>query len=170
MCAAVLRDRSVQAPLTYTVDTGVKPVTGTTGPDGTLRHRSGEFREHLMTIHDARRRRADLSLEREGFVFVDHDTQVDDFYDPQQLQSVYYPEIERLVAEQTGASRVLIFDHTLRTGDEAAQAEKNLREPVKVVHNDYTEWSWCRSGVRCADPCCRARWRFAMQEASSPAI
>jgi len=141
MCAAVLRNRSVQATLTYTVDTGVKPVTGTTGPDGTLRHRSGEFREHLMTIHDARRRRADLSLEREGFVFVDHDTQVDDFYDPHQLQSVYYPEIERLVGEQTGASRVLIFDHTLRTGDEAAQAEKSLREPVKVVHNDYTEWS-----------------------------
>ena len=141
MCSAVLRDHSVQALLTYTVDTGVKPVTGTTGPDGTLRHRSGEFRDHLMTIHDARRRRDELSLEREGFVLVNHETRVDDFYDPHQLQTIYYPEIERLVAKQTGASRVLIFDHTLRTGDEAAQAEKNLREPVKVVHNDYTEWS-----------------------------
>ena len=141
MCSAVLRDHSVQALLTYTVDTGVKPVTGTTGADGTLRHRSGKFRDHLMTIHDARRRRDELSLEREGFVLVNHETRVDDFYDPHQLQTIYYPEIERLVAKQTGASRVLIFDHTLRTGDEAAQAEKNLREPVKVVHNDYTEWS-----------------------------
>jgi hypothetical protein len=141
MCAAVLRDGSVEARLTYTVNTGVKPVTGTTGPDGTLRHRTGEFREHSMIIHDARPRRDALSLDREGFVFVDHPTRVDNFYDPDELQTVYYPEIERLVAAQTGASRVLIFDHTLRTGDEAAQAEKHLREPVKVVHNDYTEWS-----------------------------
>ena len=132
---------STQARLTYTVDTGVKPITGTTGPDGTLRHRTGEFREHLMTIHDARKRRDALSLEREGFILVDHETRVRDFYDPQELKAVYYPEIERLIKEQTGATRVLLFDHTLRSGDQAAQTEKKLREPVKVVHNDYTEWS-----------------------------
>jgi len=116
-------------------------VTGTTGPDGKLRHRSGEFQEHLMTIHDARLCRDSLSLECEGFVFVDHDTQVQDFHDIQALKSVYYPEIESLIKQHTGAARVLVFDHTLRSGDETAQAEKNLREPVKVVHNDYTEWS-----------------------------
>jgi hypothetical protein len=141
MCVAKHSDRSTEARLTYTVDTGVKPVTGTTGPDGTLRHRSGEFQEHLMTIHDARLRRESLSLEREGFVFVDHETRVRDFYDAGELEAVYYPEIERLVEALTGATRVIIFDHTLRSGDETAQAEKNLREPVKVVHNDYTEWS-----------------------------
>lgn len=141
MCAAVACERPVEAQLTYTVDTGVKPVTGTTGPDGALRHRSGEFQQHLMTIHDARGVRDSLSLEREGFVFVDHQTRVENFYDPHELKTVYYPEIEGLIKEQTGARRVLIFDHTLRTGDETAQAEKNLREPVKVVHNDYTEWS-----------------------------
>ena len=141
MCAAERSDRSTEARLTYTVDTGVKPVTGTTGPDGTLRHRSGEFQEHLVTIHDARKRRDSLSLEREGFVFVDHETRVRDFYDPQELKTVYYPEIERLIKEQTGATRIVIFDHTLRSGDESARTEKSLREPVKVVHNDYTEWS-----------------------------
>ena len=133
--------RSVEARLTYTVDTGVKPVTGTTGPDGTLRHRSGEFREHLVSIHDARDRRDSLSLDREGFLFVDHETQVENFYDPRELETVYYPEIERLIKAHTGAQRILIFDHTLRSGDESTQAEKRLREPVKVVHNDYTEWS-----------------------------
>ena len=133
--------RSVEACLTYTVDTGVKPVTGTTGPDGKLRHRSGEFQEHLMIVHDARPCRDSLSLEREGFVLVDHETQVQDFYDPRELKSVYYPEIERLIEKHTGAARVLVFDHTLRSADESAQVEKKLREPVKVVHNDYTEWS-----------------------------
>jgi hypothetical protein len=33
------------------------------------------------------------------------------------------------------------FDHTIRSGNEADQESKRLREPVKVVHNDYTEWS-----------------------------
>jgi hypothetical protein len=141
MPATKIPGGSTQARLTYTVDTGVKPITGTTGPDGTLRHRTGEFREHLMTIHDARERRDALSLEREGFVLVDHETRVRDFYDPRELKAVYYPEIEHLIKEQTGATRVVIFDHTLRSGDQAAQTEKNLREPVKVVHNDYTEWS-----------------------------
>jgi hypothetical protein len=141
MVSVSVTDGTVDAYLTYTVDTGIKPVTGTTGPDGKLRHRSGEFQDHLMTVHDARPLRDSLSLDREGFVLVDHETAVEDFYDPSQLQALYYPEIERLVETQTGAARVLVFDHTLRTGDETAQAEKSLREPVKVVHNDYTEWS-----------------------------
>ena len=133
--------KNVNAQLTYTVDTGVKPITGTTDPDGRLRHRSGEFREHCVTVHDGRALRANLSLDREGFVLVDHETRVRDFLDAKELASVYYPEMERLIAAQTGASRVLIFDHTIRTGDEAVRLEKKLREPVKVVHNDYTEWS-----------------------------
>ena len=43
-------ERTVEAYLTCTIDTGVKPVTETTGPDGKPRHRCGEFREHLMTV------------------------------------------------------------------------------------------------------------------------
>ena len=36
---------------------------------------------------------------------------------------------------------MLIFDHTLRSGDQATRDEKLVREPVLSVHNDYTEWS-----------------------------
>ena len=39
---------------------------------------------------------------------------VKDFYDEDELRRVYYLEAERLVAEATGASRVLVFDHTIR--------------------------------------------------------
>ena len=31
-----------------------------------------------------------------------------------QLRRIYYPEAERLVADVTGAARVVIFDHTVR--------------------------------------------------------
>ncbi len=83
----------------------------------------------------------DFSLEREGFVFVNHETKVKDFYDEDELRSVYYPEMERLVKDMTGAARVLVFDHTLRAEDNETREEKKVREPVRRVHNDYTEWS-----------------------------
>jgi hypothetical protein len=36
---------------------------------------------------------------------------------------------------------VHIFDHTLRSGDEAEREQKLIREPVLYAHNDYTDWS-----------------------------
>ena len=41
------------------------------------------------------------------------------FFDPDELKRVYYPEVERLIGERSGAARVVVFDHTLRSGDEA---------------------------------------------------
>ena len=35
----------------------------------------------------------------------------------------------------------MIFDHTLRSGEEAERETKLIREPVLSAHNDYTEWS-----------------------------
>jgi len=49
--------------------------------------------------------------------------------------------VERLVKEVSGASRVVVFDHTLRSGDEAEREARLVREPVLSAHNDYTEWS-----------------------------
>ena len=72
---------------------------------------------------------------------VRHPTAVRDFFDAAQLKSVYSPEIERLVAELSGASRVIMFDHTLRSGDEGEREARLIREPVLSAHNDYTEWS-----------------------------
>jgi hypothetical protein len=94
-----------------------------------------------MQIRDGRGLAAELSLERTGFVLVDHKTAVEDFFDPRQIESIYYPEAQLLVQSLTGASRVVVFDHTLRTGDEAEQQARRIREPVLLAHNDYTEWS-----------------------------
>jgi hypothetical protein len=35
----------------------------------------------------------------------------------------------------------VLFDHTLRSGNEGEREEKLIREPVLSAHNDYTEWS-----------------------------
>jgi hypothetical protein len=49
--------------------------------------------------------------------------------------------MEALVKAETGANRVVVFDHTLRTADEEDRQARKLREVVQRVHNDYTEWS-----------------------------
>src|SRR5207248_7260942 len=54
---------------------------------------------------------------------------------------VYYPEMEALVKAESGAPRVEVFDHTLRTADDELRETHKIREVVRRVHNDYTEWS-----------------------------
>ena len=131
---------TVHATLNYILDTGVKPVAESYGPGiGLLRHNTSTFDPQVMPIRDGRRER--FSLDDSGFELVDHPTAMKDFYDADELRAVYYPEVERLIAEQSGAARVHVFDHTLRTSDETARAARQLREPVLAVHNDYTEWS-----------------------------
>ena len=44
-------------------------------------------------------------------------------------------------AHSGGANRVLVFDHTLRTAEQARQQADRVRKAVYSVHNDYTERS-----------------------------
>jgi hypothetical protein len=129
---------SVEASLNYLVDTGEKPATYSRELGS---QRKGTYQEHLVNILNGRPIVDQFSLEREGFVFVKHDTKVSDFYNEEEIRSVYYPEIEQLVKETSGAQRVLVFDHTLRAGDSATREEKKISGPVRNAHNDYTEWS-----------------------------
>ncbi|HTP94279.1 MAG TPA: CmcJ/NvfI family oxidoreductase [Burkholderiales bacterium] len=130
---------TVEASLNYLADLEVKPVSYVP-PQGTgLVRRVGNYAPFRVTIRDARPLAGELSLDRQGFVLVQHDTAVKDFYDDAEVRGVYYPEIERLVAGATGAEKVVVFDHTLRSADRAV--ERGLRTPVHSVHNDYTERS-----------------------------
>ncbi|TMH81503.1 MAG: methyltransferase, partial [Betaproteobacteria bacterium] len=140
---AALRSEAgaVSAGLHYTLDTGVKPVNETFGPGNIRRRQSGETEERAVTIRDGRPLKDEFDLEVTGFEFVEHKTQVRDFFDTDELKRVYYPEVEALVKKVSGAARVIVFDHTLRSGDEAEREAKLVREPVLYVHNDYTEWS-----------------------------
>jgi hypothetical protein len=131
---------AIEATLNYLVNTGEKIVTAA-GPGGTVDMRGGTLDPHRVVIHNGRPRAPELALEREGFRFVRHDTKVADFFDEDELRRLYYPEMEALVKAETGASRVVVFDHTLRTADEALREARKIREVVPRVHNDYTEWS-----------------------------
>ena len=89
----------------------------------------------------AARKPSEFALERNGFRFVRHDTKVADFYDEDEIKRVYYPEMVALIKAESGAKRVVVFDHTLRTADDEMRESKQIREVVRRVHNDYTEWS-----------------------------
>src|SRR5438874_10587004 len=128
------------AEITYTTDTGEKLVNETFGPNNIRRRTSGAEQRHRVNIGNAREL-ADVSLEANGFVLARHETRMRDFFDAAELKAVYYPEVEALVRRVSGARRVVVFDHTLRSGDEAEREAKLVREPVLSAHNDYTEWS-----------------------------
>src|SRR5207302_1669484 len=73
------------------------------------------------------------SLDRNGFQLVKAPSQVRDFYSDEEIKRTYYPEVEQLLRDKIGASRVMIFDHTVRNA-----ARQGAREPSRRVHNDHT--------------------------------
>ncbi|HEV3008364.1 MAG TPA: CmcJ/NvfI family oxidoreductase [Burkholderiales bacterium] len=131
----------MQAGIPYTVATGEKLVNETFGPNNIRRRTSGTEQVFPMEIEDGRKAVQSLSLDENGFVFVEHKTTVKDFFDSGELKSVYYPEVAALIIKVSGAKRIQVFDHTLRSGDEAEREARLVREPVLSAHNDYTDWS-----------------------------
>jgi hypothetical protein len=139
---STLADASaVTAGIPYTVDTGETLVNETFGPDDIHRRRTGKHELRTMTVRNGRPLAGKLSLDGNGFVLIEHKTRVRDFFDVEELKAVYYSEVERLIKDVSGASRVVLFDHTLRSGDENEREARLVREPVLSAHNDYTEWS-----------------------------
>jgi hypothetical protein len=132
---------AVEATLNYIVDDGTKLFTYTGGPGSTDVRTGGTPDPRPVTIRNGRLLAGDFALDRNGFRFVRHETRVGDFFDEAEVRRVYYREMEALVKAESGASRVLVFDHTLRTADDELREARKIREVVRRVHNDYTEWS-----------------------------
>ena len=118
---------AIEATLNYFINDGTKIFTEAAGA-GERDKRAGTIDPHKVVIHNGRLHGAEFELERQGFRFVRHDTRVTDFFDEAEVRRVYYPEMENLVKAESGASRVVVFDHTLRTGDDAhARATEDPR-------------------------------------------
>jgi len=128
----------VETSMNYLADRAEKPVTYMyTPPQGTPA-RTGRYIPYPMRIYDGRPVSSQLTLDTHGFMLTQHKTRVVNFYDEQEVRAVYYPEVERLVKEVTGAVKVLVFDHNVRCAPMSKQGENGAREPVRGAHNDYT--------------------------------
>ena len=115
----VAAPKTLEATLSYFLDTETMPVTLVGTPGGRDQRVGGGTTEQRHVVLRNGRLDADgFELERNGFRFVHHNTKVADFFDEDEVRRVYYPEMQALVKAETGAARVEVFDHTLRTDDE----------------------------------------------------
>ena len=132
----------VRAALTFITRSDTKPVFHSAAYTGGAPRVFFDTERHDVRIRDMRPLAGVLSLEREGFELLRHETAVSDLYDDAAIEHVYYPEIEALLGAVTGASRVIVFDATRRS-DAAAGARNpdGRRGPASRVHVDYTEKS-----------------------------
>ena len=127
----------VQATLNYYAESSDRPVIYTYEPPPGVPQTTGKADPHSVLLRNARL--ADqLSLDREGFQLVNHETAVQDFYERAEVQQVYYPEIEQLLKQATGAEKIVVFDHQVRNIQLYRRGEKQARDYASTVHNDYT--------------------------------
>lgn len=132
---------TIEAPIGYLVNTGELPVFYQSNVAGERTNFEGEREFRRMPVQNARPLADGLSLDREGFVLVRHDTAVTDFHDDEQLAQIYEPEVEDLIKAHTGATRAFVFDHTRRSSSQTLREAHNARDPANAAHTDYTDWS-----------------------------
>ena len=133
--------QTIEPTVNYLVNDGTEVFTYTGGP-GSLDVRSGGKQDpHKVVMHNGRPHVNEFKLDVGGFRFVRHETKVQNFLDEAEIKRVYYPEMEALIKAESGAKRVVVFDHTLRTADDALREQQKIREVVRRAHNDYTERS-----------------------------
>lgn len=134
-------ERRLKAPLVFAQKSDEPLINWPSEAGGREERRSGVYRDHVVDITDARPMRNELSLDTQGFVIVNQTSSVTDYYQDEQLSGFYEPELKGLIKRLTGAERVIVFDHTRRIGHAGMRAAKAVREPVQLVHSDYTERS-----------------------------
>ncbi|MGA2409919.1 MAG: CmcJ/NvfI family oxidoreductase [Candidatus Binataceae bacterium] len=130
--------------LNYIVRGAEKPIYYAGQPPLGQPQHTGEFVARTVPINDARSFIGEISLDKQGFQLEPHQTAVVDFYDRDEVERVYYPEVEELLKRATGAEKVVIFDHQVRNLPMSERGERNARGYAKMVHNDYT----AKSGPR----------------------
>ena len=105
---------SVQADMNYLAPMLERPRNYTFEPPPGVPRSNAVNVAHRVPIHDARPVADRVSLDANGFALVNHRSAVRNFFDDEEVRRVYYPEVERVVKQATGAYRVHIFDHTTR--------------------------------------------------------
>ena len=129
----------VRAELTFIVRSAKKPVFESAAYTGGAPRLFFETEQRAVPIHNLRQFVGTPTLDRQGFELRRHTSKITDFYDDAQVEGVYYREVEALVGQVCGASRVVVFDVTRRSdGGAGAVNRDGVRGPARRVHVDYT--------------------------------
>lgn len=100
----------------------------------------------VMEIEDAWPKVATLSTDREGFALSQFKGGFREFDDEDAIKATFYDQVIAFVKANTGAKRVVVFDHTIRRRLPADLNQQTTvkRPAVLLVHSDYTP----KSGVQ----------------------
>ena len=140
MDQGVLQTNTVRAKLNYTVDNGIPPDYYFYEPDPETKLNPPGTDVHEVEIRDAWAQADSFDPDREGFALRAFPAGFKDFGDEATVKAGFYPQVEAFVKRETGAKRVVIFDHTIRKrlpADLKQQTTVN-RPAVLLVHSDYT--------------------------------
>ncbi|MGZ5094009.1 MAG: CmcJ/NvfI family oxidoreductase [Burkholderiales bacterium] len=132
---------TIRASFNYVVPTGKPAIRYIDWPEMEHNAVPPQYELREMAVRDGRPLRDTFSFDIQGFVFVDHHTKMQNFADEAERKRVYDPEVQALIKKHSGASDVIVFDHTIRITDDESQRISGARPTVKGVHNDYTERS-----------------------------
>jgi hypothetical protein len=130
----------VRATLNYSVDNGIPPDYYFYEPDGPVKLNPPGTDPHEMAIVNGWPRVEQFDADRQGFELKPFPAAFSGYDDAAAVQDVFYPQVVEFVKRNTGANRVVIFDHTLRKrlpADLNQQTTVN-RPAVLLVHSDYT--------------------------------
>ncbi|KAL6788103.1 methyltransferase [Trichoderma camerunense] len=104
--------------------------------------------EHDVNVTDARPMKQEFQLDQHGFAYRDDSEggspsmlQLLRNNNVDEVKAQYYPHVEKLIQEVTGASRVIIFDHTSRRRRPEMGAYENptgKEQPATMVHCDQS--------------------------------
>lgn len=90
--------------------------------------------DHEMTLTDMRPFQNELTIARNGFALLNHNTKVKNFFDPAEVQNVLAPEVIELAKQLNGAVRALAFGPVPRSDDPKISQS---RAPAFGAHVDY---------------------------------
>lgn len=130
-----------RGPVTSTLSFYAPPSDGSkpfnyveTPPAGQPQRNFGETLQPV-TIQDLRGHEADFTLDSNAFLALSNIPSAEHaFTSDARIRDTYYPEVEQLLLTHLpGATRVLLFDHTIRRSSPRA-----ARSPVTRVHIDQT--------------------------------
>ncbi|PCH43517.1 hypothetical protein WOLCODRAFT_144548 [Wolfiporia cocos MD-104 SS10] len=109
------------------------------GPASGQPQRNWREDRHQVEIENIRGKEDSVTLDTAGFQFFRRAATHKAFTNDAEVEREYYPESIELIKELTGASRAVIFDHTIRRRrpDETEDSPQK-RQPVPQVHVDQT--------------------------------
>ncbi|KAF5342838.1 hypothetical protein D9758_013370 [Tetrapyrgos nigripes] len=138
MPATLIQPSFVSAALNFFAPPldGSRPFVDFTGPVPKPNH---PRETHVVQIENLRGNEASVSLDTAGFQFYSEPAKHKSFKNDEEIKREYYPESTELIKRLTGASKVLLFDNTIRRrrlGN--SDADPSNREPEPFVHGDQT--------------------------------